>query len=147
MTQGEIERIEAVVFQRVNVRVDNHLHVYTLENDSFDSFDFSLCHLPVLNLDNVKLVNFPAYCLKPKGLDFLGLLFNNNDAVILGLPALMEFNYIIFDSINEQVEFSAVQSFEPEDENLWEKFPISVEQDFHGNAFLFVNIVLNGKEV
>jgi hypothetical protein len=30
---------------------------------------------------------------------------------------------------------------------VWEQYPFSIEEDFHGNAFLFVNIPISGEEI
>ena len=69
------------------------------------------------------------------------------DNIILGLPLLREFKYITFDNINKETELSYYQSFEPEHPEQWTKYPISIEEDFHGNAFLFVRINIAGKEI
>jgi hypothetical protein len=72
---------------------------------------------------------------------------SEESTIILGLPVLREFKYVVFDNIKEQVELSRGESFEPSDANTWERYPISIEEDFHGNAFLFVNIPVAGEDI
>ena len=70
-----------------------------------------------------------------------------DDSIIVGLPALQEFKYILFDNIRKEVEFSYNELFEPGEPDLWEQYPFSIEEDFRGNAFLFVNILICGEKI
>ena len=71
---------------------------------------------------------------------------SKDDSIIVGLPALREFKYIVFDNIRKEVEFSNNELFEPRQLELWEQYSFSIEEDFHGNAFLFVKIPIAGEE-
>jgi hypothetical protein len=70
----------------------------------------------------------------------------DDNVIILGLPLLRQFKYIAFDCVNKQVEFSYSQLFEPQQDE-WDKYQFYIEEDFHGNAFLFVRIPIAGSEV
>ena len=45
------------------------------------------------------------------------------------------------------MEFSYNELFEPGEPDLWEQYPFSIEEDFRGNAFLFVNILICGEKI
>jgi hypothetical protein len=70
-----------------------------------------------------------------------------DDFMIVGLPVLREFKYVAFDNVAGQVEFSKEKVFEPDNTGSWKQFPIWVEEDFSGNAFLFVQITVGGQEM
>lgn len=124
---------------------DEKLPVYPIKTAHFKGFDFGLCHLPELRIADISLVDWPCFYLKRR--DFLSLLRNEDNAIILGLPALREFKYVFFDSIDKEVEFSTDKPFETENEQLWLKYPLSIEEDFQGNAFLFVQIPVAGTSI
>jgi hypothetical protein len=46
----------------------------------------------------------------------------------------------VFDNVRREVEFSKDKEFKPEQGGLWERYSLSIEEDFHGNSFLFVKI-------
>jgi len=111
-----------------------------------------LCHLPKLQIGNVALVDWPClYLERHTKLELFGLSITEDnlkdDSIIVGLPALQEFKYILFDNIRKEVEFSYNELFEPGEPDLWEQYPFSIEEDFRGNAFLFVNILICGEKI
>ncbi len=138
---------QAVFVKNSHIK-DNKLPIYPIKTIQFKGFDFGLCYLPRLMIADISLVDWPCFYLNRRGL--FRLFANSADedkAVILGLPALREFKYILFDSIKKEVEFSTDKDFETEAEHLWLKYPLSIEEDFQGNAFLFVQIPVNGKSI
>lgn len=138
---------QAIFVKKKHIQ-DNKLAIYPIETEQFKAFNFGLCHLPELKLGNISLFNWPCFYLHRRGqLSFFGMSLNQDNAIILGLPALREFKYVAFDSIKEQVEFSAHKTFEPQQRQLWLQYPISIEQDFHGNAFLFVEMTVAGESI
>ncbi len=138
---------QAVFVKNKHIK-DNKLSVFPLKTAQFEGFDFGLCYLPKLMIDDISLVDWPCFYLNRRGLFGLFTNSDNEDnAVILGLPALREFKYILFDSVNEEVEFSTDKDFETTNEQLWMQYPLSIEEDFHGNTFLFVSIPVAGSEI
>ena len=131
----------------------NKLPVYSLENSDIDFNEHKLgtCLLHELKTGNVTFVEWPCIYLETYtplslfGIPIASSTFNN-DNIILGMPLLREFKYIAFDNINQEAVLSYHKSFEPRDENLWEKYPTFMEEDFHGNTFLFVNVTFSGVE-
>jgi len=100
-----------------------------------------LCKLTKLCIGDVVLANWPTLYLDGHmQLEFFGFPVAKDNSIIVGLPALREFKYIVFDSIRREVEFSNDKEFKPEQCGLWERYSLSIEEDFHGNSFLFVKI-------
>jgi len=133
------------VFVRNKHIKDAKLPVYPIKAAQFKGFDFGLCHLPELRIADISLIDWPCFYLKRRGL--LNFFGSEDDAIILGLPALREFKYVLFDSVNKEVEFSTDKPFQTEEEQAWLKYPISIEEDFQGNAFLFVQIPVAGEDI
>jgi hypothetical protein len=138
---------QAIFVRKTHIR-DNHLTVLPLTNNRSDGCVLGLLHLSKLNIGNIKFINWPTFHLRRSSFAGLfGLSFDVGNFIILGLPALKEFKYIAFDSIDRNVDFSAENSFSTDNPEQWDKFQISVEQDFHGNAFLFVELDIEGTQV
>jgi hypothetical protein len=134
--------------------LDNKLSIYPMKTDKagLNGYNLGLCHLPELQVGNVAFVDWPCLYLerhaKPK-LFGLSIAQDNikDDSIIVGLTALREFKYVLFDNIRKEAEFSYNELFEPRKLDLWEQYPFSIREDSHGNAFLFVNIPVCGEEI
>ena len=141
------------IFVKTTHILNNNLPIYPMETDKLDlnGYALGLCYLPKVQIGNVTLVDWSCLYLerhtKP-GLFGLSIAKDDSkdDTIIVGLPALREFKYIVFDSIRKEVEFSHNKLFEPRESDIWEQYQFSIEEDFHGNAFLFVKIPIAGEE-
>ncbi|MDD5064412.1 MAG: hypothetical protein PHQ35_06590 [Phycisphaerae bacterium] len=134
--------------------LDNKLPIYPMQTGKagLNGFDLGLCYLPELQIGNMALVDWPCLYLerhaKP---ELFGLSIAHDDikddTIIVGLPVLQEFKYVLFDNVGKEAEFSYNEPFEPGETRLWERYPLSIEEDFRGNAFLFVSIPMCGEEI
>ncbi len=129
------------------------LPVYPIENGAsdFNGHKPGICKLSELDIGEITLADWFCIYLESNGPPTLfGIPIASStygsENIILGLPLLREFKYIEFDNMNSEAELSYYKSFEPLDDNKWEKYPISIEEDFHGNAFLFVRLSITGEE-
>jgi hypothetical protein len=114
--------------------------------ENVNGFNVRPCSIPKLWLGNISFVDWPAFYLQRKGgFSLFDLLTPEDNSVIIGLPTLKLFKYIVFDSITREVEFSSDKSFEPAQPNLWQKYPFAIEEDLNDNAFLFVDIPVAGR--
>ncbi len=114
------------------------------------------CLLQLLRIGDIQIVDWPSlYLENRKPVKFLGITLPltaaSDDAwgennIILGLPLLRQFKYIEFDSVNKEVKFSYSRMFEPPQQG-WDSYHLFIEEDFHGNAYLFVRIPVAGVEV
>lgn len=132
--------------------LENKLAIYPIKTNKLNGHNLGLCHLPELQIGSVTLTDWPCLYIEPRTkLGLLGFSIagdsSQDRAIIVGLPALREFKYIAFDSIGKEVEFSYNELFEPKKSQLWEQYPFSIEEDFHGNAFLFVTIPIAGEQI
>ena len=142
------------VFLNVTHVLDNKLLIYHLDDidSELNGHKLGLCYLPLFQLGNISFTNRPCLYLEPpSSVNLFGVQIsgknNDNNNVIVGFPLLRSFKYVMFDSIKNEVEFSSNQSFEANKTGIWEKYPISIEEDFHGNTFLFVQIPVVGQEI
>jgi hypothetical protein len=133
--------------------LENNLAIYPMQTgkSGLNGFGLGLCHIPELQIGNASLVDWPCFYLewhaKPESFG-LSIAHDNmkDDCIIVGLQALRAFKYIMFDNIKKEVEFSYNESFKSGEENLWDKYPLSIKEDAHGNAFLFVGIPIAGEK-
>jgi hypothetical protein len=154
------------VFLTVRHINENGLTVYTrndetaasqgIEQTNLNGYNLGRCILQQLQIGNIQIVNWPGlYLENRKHAKLLGInlpltvaadnaIGENN--IILGLPMLRQFKYIEFDSINKNVELSYSQVFDPPQQG-WDSYRLFIEEDFHGNAYLFVRIPVAGVEV
>lgn len=127
--------------------MENKLAISPINSGNDDSVGWGRCRLAELHLGQVTLANWPCfYREQHTELQLLGLPLVKGKAIIVGLPALRSFKYIVFDSTNEEVELSPDKVFEPEQPDAWAQFPFRIEEDLGGNAFLFVKITIAGQE-
>ena len=143
---------QPVVLNAKHVRKCN-LPIYGIDgvNTNSNENQPGFCQLPKLSIGEVTLEGWPCiFFASNKKLNLFGIPIASStygmDNIILGLPLLREFKYITFDNINKEAELSYYQSFEPDSPEGWKKYPIFIEEDFHGNAFLFVRLIVEGYE-
>ena len=130
--------------------LDNKLPIYPIGTNDIDSegYRLGLCHLPKLRIGEVTLANLAClYLERHMELELFGLPIARDESIIVGLPALREFKYVAFDSVNREVEFSHGKVFEPAELQLWARYPFSIEEDLYGNALLFVEIPIAGEKM
>lgn len=130
--------------------LDNKLPIYPLGTNDIDSegYQLGLCHLPKLRIGEVTLANLAClYLERHMELELFGLPIARDESIIVGLPALREFKYVVFDNVSREVEFSHSKEFAPAEPQLWGRYPFSIEEDLYGNALLFVEIPIAGEKM
>lgn len=103
------------------------------------------CYLPKLQIADFTLLNWP--CCYSAQHSLFGLAVGRDRTIIAGVPALRRFRYIAFDNVAKEVEFSLSETFECDQPQQWSRHPFAIEEDFGGNAYLFVEIPLAGEPV
>jgi len=127
--------------------IENKLAIRPLRSDNDDSVGWGMCYLPELHIGQVTLVNWLCfYREQHTEVQLLGLPLAKGKAVIAGLAALRRFNYIAFDSVRKEVEFSLEEVFKPGQSDSWTQYSFVIEEDLGGNVFLFVKIPIAGEE-
>lgn len=127
--------------------IENKLPIIPLRNNNA-LVGWGRCFLQKLQIGDISLVNWPCfYKEQHTEIRFFGVPVLKDKAIVAGLGALRKFKYIAFDSTNEEVELSREKTFAPIDPHAWLQYPFSIEEDFGGNAFLFVNIPIAGENI
>jgi len=104
-----------------------------------------MCHLCQLKLGNITFVH--PVCSVRNG--HFAKRVGKKEAqishdILLGIKLLKEFKYVLINSPSKYAEFS-VKSFDPNDDTLWDEFPMVVETR-NNNVVLLVTVPVNGKE-
>lgn len=127
--------------------IENNLAIRPLVRSKNGFPGWGMCLLPALHIGPVSLTDLPCfYREQHMEMKLLGLPLAKDKTMIAGLGTLRQFEYIAFDSINREVEFSTDKAFEPEKPDSWAQYPFVIEEDLGGNAFLFVTLPIAGLE-
>jgi len=125
---------------------ENKLAIQPFATSKINPVGWGRCLLPQITLGDIMWLNWQClYREQHTQIRLFGLPVVEDKAVIAGLKVLMEFKYIAFDSIEKETEFSLGKSFEPTEPKLWTKYPFIIEEDFSGNAFMFVELPIAGR--
>ena len=91
---------------------------------------WGMCYLPELSFGKTSLINFPTiYHGIHMQIEFFGIPIYRDETIIMGLPALLEFKYIMFDGLNKEVEVSASESFRLGSSDEWYEYHIRVDNN------------------
>jgi len=140
---------QAVFVKDIHV-LDNNLAICPAGTHDTGLADYGLgfCYVPQLQIGRTQLLDLAGFYLERRmELQVFGVSIAKDDSIILGLPALRQFKYVMFDSVGKEVEFSSDEEFEPVEAERWERYPFLIEEDFYGNAMLFVEIEIAGEKV
>ncbi|MEN6384357.1 MAG: hypothetical protein ABFD79_04085 [Phycisphaerales bacterium] len=130
------------IYLEDNHVLENDLPIYPLENGE------GMCILPELRIGKVVLINLPcAYRWKHEELQFFGIPFSQSKSINIGLPVLVNFKFIAFDNVNQEVEFSLYDKFNPAKAASWQHYPLLIKRGSHDELELFVRIPISGKEM
>jgi len=73
------------------------------------------------------------------------ITIHRDNAVILGLPALRAFSYVLLDSRDKQVEFGGAVPFRPQASDRWSTYPLRIAEDDAGYSYLVAEIPIAGR--
>ena len=119
--------------------LDAGLDIYPAKELGSDTGGF--CHLCRLKIGDLTIVHSPCtYTLAHYEKRGFGRDPWKEKKILFGLRLMKKFRYILIDNINQEVEFSVEELFEPADPNRWSRFPASLESDNTGGERLMVDI-------
>jgi hypothetical protein len=130
--------------------LDNKLAIYPAGTHDTGLADYGLgfCYVPQLQIGQTKLMDLAGFYLERRmEIKVFGVAIAKDDSIILGLPALRQFKYVMFDSVGKEVEFSDDEQFEPTQPQRWQRWPFLIVEDFYGNAVMLVEIEIAGETV
>lgn len=124
-----------------SVVLDSDLAIYPI--DGLGKNVGGLCHIEKLKIGTLTIAH-PAcvYWLAHYERRVLGHTTWEEKKINLGLGLMKEFSYILIDNVTREVEFAANNSFNPQDNNQWHQYPMTIEHDEKPNAGLIVDIPL-----
>ncbi len=142
--------LDALIVQDIHI-VENDLPVYPLTKSSGHESKMSLCAVEELTLGDFQIQNYTGVSwgqhieLKLFGLIPLG----RSSDICFPLPLMSKFKYFKFDTPAKQVQFSGKKSFEPEIDDDWHRFPVTVgwENGDPSKQFVFMDLEVNGKRI
>jgi hypothetical protein len=126
--------------------VENKLAISPSGGDDNASTGWGTCRLPELRIGELTLLNWSClYLERHAEVQVFGFPVARSQAIIVGLPALQKFKYIVFDSVSKEAEFSLENAFEPENSGSWTRYSLVIEEGLGGNAYLFVKMPIAGR--
>jgi hypothetical protein len=128
--------------------LENKLAIYPLGIDKSYSANIGVCHLPELRIGQMRFVDLPClYINKHHEVQLFGLPIGYENRILLGLPVLRQFKYVLLDNIKREVEISPKEPFEPNQPHLWRKYPFMIRQVSKDKDAIFVEIPIMGKQM
>ena len=127
------------------VVLENQLEIYPLKD--LGPMIGGLCHLCKLSIGEMTIVHpYTTYLTAHYEQSFLGMTTWVEKQILLGLPLMQTFSYVLIDNIAGEVEFAfdAENSFEPADVDNWNQYKMEVENKSAGQVILMVDIPING---
>ena len=126
--------------------LENKFAIYPLGIDEDYSADMGVCYLPELRIGQIRFIDLTCFYFdKHIELQLFGLPVAQDNTILLGLPVLKSFRYLLFDDIKKEVRFSPKEPFEPEQPQLWRKYPFSIKDRSPDNIAVFVEIPIAGE--
>ena len=121
--------------------IKNKMPIYPLGTNPVYSAEMGLCRLPELRIGKMSLTNLLSmYIEKRNSIQTFGVSIAYDDSILVGLDVLRSFRYILFDNINKEVEFSAKETFAPDESELWASYPFSIKEKTKSSSAIFVEI-------
>lgn len=124
--------------------LDAGLEIYPVAES--DGINGGFCHLDRLKIGDLTIEHPPCvYKLAHYEGRQLGRTNWKANTILLGLSLMKQFRYILIDNINNQVEFSNQDTFDPNDSDEWSQYPTSLETDSSPRERLMLDILLAGQ--
>lgn len=127
---------------------ENHLPYWPVILPSGEWGKGGICRIDELSLGELKLKNiYTLYQERDIGFEVFGVPVSRVKCILLGLPVLIQFKYVLFDGPRNEVEISPLESFTVTHEGEWEvwplrldsaeKYPLYVKIPVQGQAMVF----------
>ena len=124
--------------------LDAGLEIYPVSE--YKGITGGLCHLDWFKIGDLTIKHPPCiYKLAHYEGRKLSKTKWKENTILFGLSLMKRFQYILIDNVNQEVEFSVKDLFEPEYLNAWNQYPITLEIDHSKRERLMVDIPLTGQ--
>ncbi len=106
------------------------------------------CQLDRVRIGPIVLEQPPCWYVPLQGeSDDVATPTHRDNSVIVGLAALQELSYLMFDNIGRETELSYGAPFRPEDPGLWSKHPLEIRYDARGYPSLLTELTVAGERI
>ncbi len=109
------------------ILLENDLPVYPLFTDPCTGISSGLSYVSSLVIGDVAVRNIPCVYLQMH-LRHRIIPLIQQKLMLVGVPVISKFDYVLFDNIKKQVEFSSSGPFKPLDASFWTSYPMSVKE-------------------
>ncbi len=134
----------AIIVNDIHI-MENKLSIYPLGNNDSSLSDHGFCYIPELQVGNTTFTGFPGWYVEEHDeLQIFGLAITHGREMVIGLPILSEFKYLLFDGVKKEAELSANKVFEPEMPELWDKYSFLIKKH---PELLVVEIPINMQNI
>lgn len=111
------------------ILLENDLPVYPLFTDPCTGIASGISHVSSLAIGDAVILNAPCVYLQMQWqFRLLTIPLMQQKLVLLGVPVISKFDYVLFDNIKKQVEFSPSGPYKPADDSRWSKYPMRVTE-------------------
>jgi len=91
----------AIIVNDIHI-MENKLSIYPLGNNDSSLSDHGFCYIPELQVGNTTFTGFPGWYVEEHDeLQIFGLAITHGREMVIGLPILSEFKYLLFDGVNK----------------------------------------------
>jgi hypothetical protein len=126
---------------------DLHVREHNLPVYSVPGTNEGVCQLPDLHIGKLTIRSGAAVY---RWQHFVMLLFGlpmDDDDILLSVPLLKKFKYVAFDGAHKVVEFSTAQSFSPDDQSAWSRYPFVDPNTSEGRDRLCLELPIEGRSM
>jgi hypothetical protein len=125
------------------VVADSQLDIYPMEMRPNIA---GLCHVAQIEIGDMAITNpLCHYKLSHYERKVFGQIVWKERLVTLGLELMRKFAYLLIDNIAAEVEFCAKDSFQPDANESWSQYPMSIEKDEWNQERLMIDIPIGGE--
>jgi hypothetical protein len=125
---------------------DNNLPTYPIGTSDFTSAEAGIAYLPWMELGRALFINPPCrYQQLHWELQLLGIPLWRQKSLLIGVKALSQFNYVVFDNEHYQMQLASRGRFEPTEPERWRGYELTTEPDSMNNMRFFVEMPIAGR--
>ena len=104
-----------------------------------------ICQIPEFNIGKIKVEDALVYYNEQQWqLRILNIPIYKHPSIIIGIDFIKSFNYVLFDNVNQEVEFSKDKTFSPDNSESWQSYLFEIKPDANSNDRLMVQMPING---
>ena len=105
-----------------------------------------ICHIPELTIGPALIKDGLAFYEEQQWqFRIMNIPIYKHPNVIIGLQLIRSFDYVLFDNLNKEAEFSKGKTFTLDAPDLWLSYPFEIKPGPYSNERIMVQLPINGK--